>query len=170
MALIREQGMKPGLWMAAALLLAGCASIDGRGLVPGKATGGDVTALMGAPAQELKRPNGDTLLYFTRYPFGRATFVATIGPDDRLRGIEQRLNYWNVAKVTAGMRTQEVRELLGPPREIARLPRQQRDVWEYPWRTAREMRILWVQFSDDGIVREVIEMHDYEGEPENDRG
>ncbi len=127
--------------------------------------------MMGDPALELKRPNGDTWLYFTRYPFGRATFVATIGPDGVLRGIEQRLNYRDIHKVSAGMRKDEVRELLGPPREISRLPRQQRDVWEYPWRHAvRELRMLWVQFSEDGVVREVVEMHDYENDPENDRG
>jgi outer membrane protein assembly factor BamE (lipoprotein component of BamABCDE complex) len=152
----------------AALLLAGCASFDGHTLVPGKASAAEVTALMGAPAMELKRPNGDTWLYFTRYPNGRATFVATIGADGVLRGIEQRLNYWNVYKVKAGMRADEVRELLGPPRQITRLPRQQRDVWEYPWRHAvRELRMLWVQFSDDGVVREVVEMHDYENDPES---
>ena len=155
----------------AALLLAGCASFDGHTLVPGKATAKEVTSLMGAPALELERPNGERLLYFTRYPFGRATFVAAIGPDGLLRGIDQRLNYWNIYAVKAGMRVEEVRELLGPPREISRLPRQQREVWEYPWRHAvRELRILWVQFSDDGVVREIVERHDYEADPENDRG
>jgi hypothetical protein len=153
----------------AALLLAGCASFDGHTLVPGKATAKEVTSLMGAPALELKRPNGERRLYFTRYPFGRATFVATIGADDLLRGIDQRLNYWNIYKVQPGMRRDEVRELLGPPREISRLPRQQREVWEYPWRhAASELRIMWVQFSDDGVVREVVEMHDHEAQPESD--
>ena len=163
--------MKPLLSVVLALLIAGCAAFDGNSLVPGKANVKEVTALMGEPALELKRPNGDTWLYFTRYPFGRATFVATVGPDNMLHGIEQRLNYRDIHKVREGMRAQEVRELLGPPRNVSRLPRQQRDVWEYPWRhAARELRILWVQFSDDGVAREVIEMHDYEAEPENDRG
>lgn len=158
------------LCFLAALLVSGCAAFDGRGLMPGKASAAEVRALMGVPAQELKAPDGGTLLYFTRYPYGRATYVASIGPDDRLRGIEQRLNYWAIHKVKQGMRTDEVRELLGPPREISRLSRKQRDVWEYPWRhAARELRILWVQFSDDGIAREVIEMHDYEAEPENSK-
>ena len=162
--------MKSLVSVLCSLLIAGCASFDGRSLVPGKATEAEVTALMGAPALELKRPNGDTWLYFTRYPFGRATFVATVGPDKVLRGIEQRLNYRDITKVKQGMRADEVRELLGPPREIMRLPRQQRDVWEYPWRHAvKELRMLWVQFSDDGVVREVVEMHDYENDPENDR-
>ena len=125
-------------WLVAALLLAGCASLDGRSLVPGKASSAEVKELMGAPALELKRPNGDTQFYYTHYPYGRLTFVATIGPDDRLRGIEQRLTPLYIAKVAVGMREEDVRELFGPPYKITRLPRQQRNVWEYPWRIMRQ--------------------------------
>lgn len=152
------------------VLLAGCASIDGHTLQPGKSSAKEVTTLMGAPAMERKRPNGDTLLYFPRHPWGRQTYVATIGPDGLLRGIEQRVTWQNIYGIRAGMRQDEVEDLLGPPREISRLPRQQRDVWEYPWWHAnREKRILWVQFSDDGVVRETIERHDYRDEPEGSR-
>lgn len=155
----------------AALLLAGCASFDGHTLAPGKATRAEVKALMGAPAMELTRPNGETLHYFERYLAGPAMFVARVGPDGVLRGIEQRLVYANIYKVKEGMRADEVRELLGPPLTISRLPRLQLDVWEYPWRHAvRELRVLWVHFSDDGVVRRIVEMHDYERDPENDRG
>ena len=153
----------------AALLLAGCALIPGRNLEQGKSTAVEVSAAMGAPALVLERPDGGRLLYFTHWPWGRLTYMASIGPDGVLRGFEQRLTYWNIHKVKAGMRRDEVRELLGPPFEISRLPRQQREVWEYPWlHAAREGRVLFVQFSDDGVVREAIEMHDYERDPEND--
>lgn len=163
--------MRMLLSIASALLLTACAAFDGHTLKPGTATEAEVKVLMGAPALELKRPNGDSWLYFTRYPNGRATFVATIGPDKVLRGIDQRLVYKNIYAVQKGMRAEEVRELLGPPRGIMRLPRQQQDVWEYPWRHAvRELRMLWVQFSDDGVVRTIVEMHDHENDPENDRG
>jgi outer membrane protein assembly factor BamE (lipoprotein component of BamABCDE complex) len=163
--------MKTILSGLAVLLLTACAAFDGHTLRPGSSTESEVKALMGAPALELKRPNGDSWLYFTRYPNGRATFVAAIGPDKVLRGIDQRLVYKNIYAVHKGMRADEVRELLGPPREIMRLPRQQQDVWEYPWRHAvRELRMLWVQFSDDGVVRTIVEMHDHENDPENDRG
>lgn len=152
-------------------LLSGCASYDGRNLVPGQATSADVTALMGPPSLELKGSAGERLLYFARLDRGPATFVATIGPDDRLRSIEQRMTYQNIHSVKAGMREEEVRRLLGPPLTVSRLPRQQRNVWEYPWRHAvRELRVMWVQFSDDGIVREVVEMHDYVRDPESSFG
>lgn len=155
--------------LLAALLVAGCASFDGRTLVPGQSTAQDVVSLMGAPALETRRPDGELRYYFERYLTGPAMFVARIGPDGVLRGIEQRLVDENIHAVKEGMSAAEVRELLGPPYGVSRLPRLQFDVWEYPWRYAvRERRVLWVHFSADGIVRRIVEMHDYERQPEND--
>lgn len=160
--------MKRLLCGLALLALAGCAAIDGHTLVPGKAGLNEVTAAMGAPALVLKRPGGDSWLYFPHHPWGRVTYVAVMGADGLLRRIEQRLNYWDIHKVQEGMRKEDVQALLGPPREISRLPRQQRDVWEYPWRLGvSELRVLYVQFADDGVAREVFDMHDYKDQPEN---
>lgn len=155
-------------WIAlATLLLAGC-SLTGD-LRPGQSTRAEVMARMGRPALTLEQPDGVRQLYFTYWPWGTETYAATIGPDGTLRALDQRLTYRNIHAVRAGMTRDEVRRLLGPPYEVSRLPRQQREVWEYPWRHAvRERRVLFVQFSDDGVVREAIEMHDYERDPEND--
>lgn len=152
----------------AGLLLAGCATFDGSTLVPGQATEKEVIAMMGEPAQVLKRPDGGALLYFDRQQTGPAMFVAQIGADGRLRSIDQRLVYANIHAVKEGMRAAEVRELLGPPFTNSRLPRLKFDVWEYPWRHAvRELRVLYVHFDDEGVVRRIVERHDYERDPEN---
>ena len=149
-----------------AALLAGCAAYDGRGLEPGKASAADVQAAMGVPAETVKRADGSTQLYYSRLPYGRANYVATIGPDGVLRGIEQRLTWESIKKIAPNATTaKELRELLGPPFRIVRMERQQRDVWEYPWRVSEDQRILWVQLSYDGTVREIVEMHDYESDP-----
>ncbi|MDH3319908.1 MAG: outer membrane protein assembly factor BamE [Betaproteobacteria bacterium] len=161
--------MKAARNLVLVLLTAGCALIPGRNLEPGKSTRADVVAEMGQPALSLEGPGGGRLLYFTHWPWGRLTYVATIGPDGVLRTFEQRLTYADIHAVREGMTRDEVRRLLGPPKEIGRLPRQQREVWEYPWlHAAREGRVLFVQFADDGVAKEVIEMHDYERDPEND--
>ena len=153
----------------AASLVAGCALIPGRGLEPGKSTDADVEAQMGKPALALEGTGGVRQLFFTTWPWGRETYVATVGPDGRLREFAQRLTYETIHSVRPGMSKAEVQRLLGPPIEISRLPRQQREVWEYPWRHAvREGRVLFVQFSDDGVVREAVERHDYQRDPEND--
>ncbi len=154
--------------LLAALLVAGCATFDGRTLVPGQSSAKEVVALMGPPALVLKRPQGETLQYHERYLDGPAMFVARIGANGVLRGIEQRLVYENIHAVKEGMRVEDVRELLGPPFSVTRLPRLQFDVWEYPWRHAvRELRVLFVHFDDAGAVRRIVERHDYERDPED---
>jgi hypothetical protein len=164
MNLILRAAFLPAILGAA--LLGGCAAFDGRGLEPGKARAADVEAVMGTPVERVAQPDGGSRLYFTRLPFGRANYVATIGPDGLLRGIEQQLKFENIKRIAPNVTTtKEVRELLGPPARIVRMARQQRDVWEYPWQLGEDRRILWVQHSYDGTVREVIEMHDYESDP-----
>lgn len=62
--------------------------------------------------------------------------------------------------------TSQVRELLGPPRRVARLDRQQRDVWEYRrYVDPMDEHLVAVQFSPDGIVREVLMLKDFSREP-----
>ena len=152
--------------LTSALLLAACASYDGRGLVPGKSSEAEVVALMGKPAQTLQGPGGGKLLYFSRLPFGRDIYKATIGPDGVLRSLEQTLMRPNISRIAVNSTTaDQVRELLGPPYRITREPFKPWNTWEYPWRLVDEKRILWVSFSDDGIVRDVIEMHDFESDP-----
>ena len=155
----------------AALLAAGCASFDGHTLVPGRSTRGEVLALMGPPAQEVAGADGGTVLYFPRLPAGRQTFVATLGRDGVLASaVEQRLTRENFAKLVSGTTTaKDVRELLGPPERPVRFERQARDVWEYPYRYYEERRVLWVQFSYDGVVQEVVDMLDWSAYPPSGR-
>jgi hypothetical protein len=135
-------------------------------LDPG-ASRAEVEKAMGKPSETLVRANGDTLLYYSRLPEGRAMFVATIGPDGKLRGeIEQRLTKKTMAGIKPGMQAKEVREVLGAPYNPRRmkvavgLDTVERDVWEYPWRDVEELRLLWLQFSADGTLREKTESHD----------
>jgi hypothetical protein len=154
-----------------AVALAGCASVDGHTLQIGKATEKDVTALMGAPAIEVRRPNGDTWLYYPHQPWGRVTYVATLDTGGVLRGVEQRLTYDNIHSIHDGMRIEDVELLLGPPRKIGYMPLKPWKIAEFPWWFAnREMRVLFVYYTaDDGVVHRVDEMHDYTDQPENSR-
>ncbi len=163
--------MKRILALAGVVLLAGCASFNGSSLVPGVSTAAQAEALMGPPAQQLSLPNGDRALYFSRLPYGRAVFVVTVGPDGVMKSIEQRLTRQNLAKVVAGTWTKkEVRELFGPPApgDSVRFARLQREIWSYRYYPDHERRIIYVQFSDDGVVREVMDMIDPEDEMKRD--
>lgn len=151
-------------------VLAGCASYDGRGLVPGRSTEAQVEALMGPAVDRRAGPNGEKLLYYSRLPFGREMYVATIDSAGNLKSMEQRLQESYFAKVQPGVtRADEVRALFGPPHRIERFPRMARDIWEYPWRGLTSNRLLLVQCSYDGVVREFYSIEDPEGVgPEGD--
>lgn len=152
---------------AAVLLAAGCASYDGRTLVPGRSTAAEVEALMGRPEEKLQTP-GETVWYYPRGPLGWHTYAVRIGPEGVMRAIEQRLTVENIAKLQAGSTTrQDVRELLGPPFETSFLPRQQREVWGYQLLEVGFKWQLWVQFSDDGVVREVLQMRHRDMDPDD---
>jgi hypothetical protein len=150
---------------ALAALLAGCASYDGSSLVPGKSTGADIQATMGAP-DERQGHAGETVWWYSRGPSGFHSYAVHVGSDGVLKRIEQRLTVENVRKVAANTWTKkEVRELFGPPFLVSSLPRLQREVWEYQLREVDFKWKLWVQFSPDGVVREVLQVRHPDMDP-----
>ncbi len=149
------------LGMLAATLLAGCASFGDSGLVAGQATGAEVIAKFGRPADRVVNPDGGSVLYYPRGPMGRNSYAVMLDAGGKLQAIEQRLTDANIAKIRIGTTTaQQVRELLGPSLIHTSLPRLERDVWEYKMGDMAMPYVLWVQFSPDGIVREVMKMTD----------
>ena len=153
--------MKQIAAFALSLLLAGCASFSGSDLVQGKSAAADAETAMGAASQRLTLANGDTVLYFSRQPLGRTMYVATFGPDGVMKSMEQRMQYGYFAKVVRdSWGKKEVSELLGPAWRTGRFDRLKREWWEYRYWQAPEYRVVWVQFSDDGVVREVYDMVD----------
>lgn len=153
--------------VAVVLLAGGCASFDGRGLVPGQSRAGDVEALMGPPAEKLALAGGESEWFYPRMPYGRQSFAVRLGADGVVRSVEPRLTSENVMKLRTGvMTTKDVRALLGPPWRVSYLPRQQREVWEYTMYTADlKESLLYTQFSGDGTLREVLVLRDLYFEP-----
>jgi hypothetical protein len=150
--------MRSFLMAAAVLVLASCASFDGRGLTAGQSTVADVERIMGAPT-ERRQVGGETWLYYPRQPFGRKTFVARVNADGRLIALEQRLTDEAVAQIVPNTtRAEQVRDLLGPPYQATRFARLDRNVWTWHMRRFGDPGIpvqLNVQMSPDGVVREV---------------
>jgi len=150
------------LALSIAALAAGCASYDGRGLVPGSSTDADVERTMGRPAEKLASADGGSTWFYPHGPMGRDTYAARIGPDGKLQAIDQRLIEANFSKLIAGTTTaKEVREIFGPPNRAFRNDRLQREIWEYNYYNAIQIPfILYVQTSADSIVREVVTIRD----------
>ena len=153
--------------LAAAALVAGCASFDGRGLVPGRSNAEEVDRLMGPAADKRAAPGGETWFYYPRQPAGRKTFVARIAPDGKLVALEQRLTDENVARIVPNASNRsDVRSLLGPPYVVTAFPRLNREVWQYHMRHFGDPGIpvaLYVQFSPEGVAREVYLINEAAG-------
>ena len=150
-----------------ALALGACASFDGRGLTIGQSGTADVERTMGAPA-ERRQVGNETWLYYPRQPYGRKTFVARLGADGRLLGLEQRLTDENVAKIVLNTtRAEQVRDLFGPPWSAGHYARLDRNIWTWHMRRFGDPGIpvqLNVQMSPDGVVREVVILDESETE------
>jgi hypothetical protein len=160
------------LTIAGALLLAGCVSYSGSNLVSGVSTAADVEATMGRPAETRALAGGGSVWYYSRGPIGRHNYVVTLGADNVVRSVDQRLADEYFKQVVPGTTTmKQVRELLGPPHEAARYERQKRTVWQYNTLRVAERRLFFVDFSDDGVVLEVLNKHDdrFDGPSESGR-
>jgi hypothetical protein len=145
------------------LLLAGCASFDGRGLVPGESTVAEVEKAMGRAAEKRPGANGETVYYYPHLPWGYATYAARIGGDGKLVRVEQRLTEENIGRLKPGAtRADEVRDLLGPPYEPMKQARTGKEIWTYPMRIAGYPRPKWflVHISPDGVVSETYLIDD----------
>jgi len=139
------------------LLAAGCASYDGRGLVPGQSTQADVEAVMGRAADKRPAAGGETVYYYPRLPFGYATYAARIAPDGKLIALEQRLTPENMDKLKPGVsRAEEVLDLLGPPYRPMKQATSGDEIWTYPFLIPGFTLGRWfvVHISPDGILRE----------------
>lgn len=159
---------KTKLIAALAVCLAGCASYDGRGLIAGKSTTADIEATMGVPV-ERHSVGSESVWWYPRGPMGFHTYAVRVGSDGVLKAIEQRLTVENVGKVVPNSwGKKEVRELFGPPFMVSTLPRLEREVWEYQLLEVEFKWKLWVQFSPDGVVREVLKMRHPHMDPPSD--
>ena len=144
-------------------LLGGCAGFSGRGLVPGQSTEQEVESLMGPASDVRKASNGETLRYYSREPYGRHIYLASIGADGKLRSLDDTLTEGNIAKLRAGAsREEDVREIVGPPFRVDSFARLQREVWTYKMYSGAFPKDLYVQFSPDRVVREVMIIDDPE--------
>jgi hypothetical protein len=162
---------KTKLIAAVAVWLAGCASYNGAGLIPGKSTTAEIQATMGAPVERQAAGGGLTTWWYPRGPMGFHTYAVLVGSDGVLKSIEQRLTVENVGKVIPNSWSKkEVRELFGPPFMVSAMPRLEREVWEYQLIEVDFKWKLWVQFSPDGVVREVLKMRHPDMDPPGSAG
>lgn len=128
--------MKRAIVLALGILLAGCAA-NGVNLRPGVSDAAAVRTDMGAPAETVRLADGGEAWFYPK-GLGRVTYRVELGPDDKVRAVEQVLDEAHFDRIQAGKTTKdELRALLGPPFYVWHVRNE--TVWEY--------RYLWAQQS-----------------------
>lgn len=95
--------------------LPGCDPQNIKELEEGLSTEADVRARFGEPERIWTEPDGSRTFEYNRQPAGQVNYMITIGADGRMTALRQVLTPENFARVSPGMRMDEVRRLLGKP-------------------------------------------------------
>jgi hypothetical protein len=111
--------------------LAGCDAVNMKDLKPGVSTGYDVRDKLGKPGIEWRNDDGSVTWEYTRQPEGTECFMATIGPDNILKSLENVLTPQNFARVQPGWTRDQVRRLLGKPRSVQVFAMKKEEVWDW---------------------------------------
>ena len=133
----------------AAALLTGCDPQRIAELQPGVSTEADVRAKFGEPEAVWDGAGGERIFEYNRQPEGKVNYQIAIGTDGRLVAVHQVLNADNFARVTPGMRMEDVRKLLGKPARVT--PYVLKREVTYEWRyidPPNQQMVFSVDFDD----------------------
>src|SRR5438132_12488803 len=138
-----------------ALFAAGCANFSA--IKPG-ASAQQIETLVGAPANAWKNVDGSEVWEYPRGPFGVETYMVTLGPDRAVREVRQVLNEAYFSKIQAGMSREEVRRLIGNPREVWYFPARDEETWTWRYYDIN-YRFFNVLFDrSEGTVRSTLRL------------
>ena len=145
--------MKTASHLLLALLAAGCASYDGRGLRPGVSSEAEVRGLMGPPAIETAGDDGGKRLAYPRGPLGTQTFIAEVGRDGTLQSIRQVLNDDTFNGIRPGLTREDILRRIGPPGDTMHFSLSGNTAWDYRFvDTWGYLAVFSVTFDPNGIV------------------
>jgi hypothetical protein len=132
------------LLLLCAALTSGCAGFSA--VNPG-ASARQLETLVGAPASVWKNADGSEVWEYPRGPLGVETYMVTLGPNGAVREVRQVLSDETISKLHDGMSRDEVRRLLGRPRDIGFSTLNDEEIWSWRYREwgVRNME-LYVQF------------------------
>jgi len=114
--------------IALAFLAAGCANF--YAISPGDSAP-TVEARVGAPGTVWENADGSEVWEYPTSPSGVQTFMIDIGPDQAVQAVRQVLREEYFSKVVAGMSRDEVRRLLGRPKEVWYFPARDEEAWTW---------------------------------------
>ncbi len=124
------------------LSLGACAGYGGRGLTVGQSGLDDALRVMGTPAMEWTNPDGSRQLAYPRGPAGTHTYMLHIGSDGKLASMANVLAPPTFSLIQAGMSSDDVLRLLGPPQPAWTVYFKGRDELAWEWRYCDEWNKL----------------------------
>ena len=141
--------------LALTLLAAGCASFSA--LSPGDSAL-TVEARVGPPVAVWKNADGSEVWEYPQGSYAVQTFMVAFDPDHAVREVRQVLNETYFSKIQPGMSREDVRRLIGKPREIWYFPARDEETWT--WRyfdtTYRFFNVLFDR--SEGTVRTTLRL------------
>lgn len=140
---------------AAALLIAGCASMaDPASIAPGTPSQ-DVVARMGAPSRVVPLPNGGQRLQYSQQPAGQYAWMVDVDAAGRVTHAYQALTERNFNRIVPGEWTRaDVEREFGPPARIDAVASWNGPVLTYRWRDLQNADMFyWVYLDPQGVVR-----------------
>ncbi len=132
------------LSLALAAMLAGCANFAA---LPAGTPSQQVQAKLGTPGTVWKNADGTEVWEYPLGPLGVETYMVTLGRDRAVREVRQVLSEEYISKLHLGMSRDEVRRLVGRPRDIGFSDLNDEEIWSWRYREWRVRNMeLYVQF------------------------
>jgi hypothetical protein len=135
----------------------GCADLAS---VPAGTPAQQVQSKLGAPAMVWKNPDGSELWEYPQGPMGFQTFMVTMGSDRAVREVHQVMSDEYFSKVREGMSRDDVRRILGKPRDVMIFSPRNEEAWTWRYQDLRPM--LFNVFFDrtTGAVRTTLRLEE----------
>lgn len=145
-----------GLLAAFLITLAGCATHPPSTVTAGT-TEAELVSEAGKPTARYE-DGQDHLLEYALGPWGQKTYMARVGPDDRVISYEQVLTAQKFSTIKIDEATKDdVLRTIGAPTETSYLTLTQLEVWSYPYKESGVWNsLMHVHFDKDGIVRKML--------------
>jgi len=141
--------------LALSLAAAGCANFSA--ISPGDPAP-TVEARVGPPGAVWKNADGSEVWEYPQGSYAVQTFMVAFGSDHAVREVRQVLNETYFSRILPGMSREDVRRLIGKPREIWYFPARDEETWT--WRyydvTYRFFNVLFDR--SEGTVRSTLRL------------
>lgn len=151
--------------IAIAFLLAGCSSMLREAPLPGESAD-VVQAKLGAPTATYI--DGDSrMLEYATGPMGQFTYMARMGPNNRLVSWEQVLTSEKFASIKIDKASKaDVLRTVGRPAERSGVAMHNYEVWSYRYKESGVWNsLMHVHFDGQGVVRQMVNGPDPMYEP-----